>query len=314
MKRAAGLILVTIACIVGFLSIRGTLPFIPIFGSSMEPTLKSGGLLLIESADPQDIKVGDIIVYNVPPMVRDYYNYPPTVAHRVIEIKTAPRLSFRTKGDNTGEDPFTILPADIKGTVGKQIPYLGLPLLFFQSTQGLIFAVIAIVLLAIFLYGSELSRGGGILHRGIFAPVINEEKRASRTLTRKIDSTEQRMASTEQALEKFSSAIADYAQHLSSHTSAIQGLAEASHELKNSASEQNRVLAHFLGDAELALHGKKASTPETETPAEELEAPEKPVPGCALNRETRVKEALAAQKEISDALSKLHNRLKKSDD
>ena len=130
-----------------------------------------------------------------------------------------------------------------------------------------------------------------------------------------MESNEQRMASTEQALEKFSSAIADYARHLSSHTSAIQGLAEASHELKNSAAEQNRVLAHLLGDTELALRGEKATTPETETPVEEKpEVAEKPVPGCALNRESRVKEALAAQKEISDALTKLHKRLKKSDD
>jgi len=246
MKRAIGLILITVACIVGFLSIRGTMPFIPIFGSSMEPTLQSGALLMIEPIEPQDVKVGDIIVFNVPSMVRDYYNYPPIVSHRVIEVKKQPSLSFRTKGDNTGEDPFTIRAQDLRGTVGNQIPYLGLPLLFFQSQQGLIFIVVALMLLAFFLYGGEIGHGGNILHRGIFAPVINEEKRANRLLTRKIEATEQKMNSTEHALEKFAAAIELYAQHLSSHTSAIQGLSEASHELKRGAAEQNRVLIHLM--------------------------------------------------------------------
>ncbi|GAH63974.1 unnamed protein product, partial [marine sediment metagenome] len=134
------------------------MPFIPIFGSSMEPALQSGGLLMIKPMDAKDVEVGDIVVYNVPSMVRDYYNYPPVVAHRVIEVKTQPSLGFRTAGDNTGEDPFTIRPQDLRGTVGSQIPYVGLPLLFFQSTQGFIFIIVALSLLAFFLYGGEIGQ------------------------------------------------------------------------------------------------------------------------------------------------------------
>jgi signal peptidase I len=246
MKRALVLIFLTAAVVFAFLTVRGTLPFMPIYGSSMEPTLHSGSLLVIQPIDPKDVKVGDIIVYNVSPMVRDYYNYPPTVSHRVIKVITNPILGFRTQGDNTGEDPFTIRPEDIRGTVGSQIPYLGVPLLFFQSTQGMIFAIVALVLLAIFLYGGEITRGGGWVHRGLFSPVIAEEKRASRMLSRQLEGTEKRMENTEQALDKFSAAVAEYAKHLASHTSAIQGLSEASHELKKGASEQNRVLAAIM--------------------------------------------------------------------
>src|SRR3972149_3655333 len=177
MKRAISLILIIAACTAGFLSVRGMLPFIPIYGQSMEPTLHSGNLLMVTPIDARDVRVGDIIVYTVPPAVRDYYNYPPTVAHRVVEVWTTPSLGFRTKGDNTGEDPFTIRPQDLLGTVGKQIPYLGLPLLFFQSQQGMIFTIIALALLTLFLYGGELGRGGGPTRRGIFAPVIPEGKR-----------------------------------------------------------------------------------------------------------------------------------------
>lgn len=273
-KRTLGLIFVTVACIVGFLSIRGTMPFIPIFGSSMEPALQSGGLLMIEPIDAKEIKVGDIIVYSVPHMVREYYNYPPVVAHRVIEVKTEPRLGFRTKGDNTGEDPFTIRPQDLKGTVGDQIPFIGLPLLFFQSTQGFIFVIVALALLAFFLYGGELNQGGRILHRGIFAPVINEEKRSNRLLTRKIEATEQKMSSTEQALEKFASAIELYAQHLSSHTSAIQGLSEASHELKRGAAEQNQVLIRLVENMDKGTFSREGIAPRVEpVPLPDILAP-----------------------------------------
>ena len=276
----------------------------PIFGSSMEPTLQSGGLLMIDPIEPQDVKVGDIIVYNVPSMVRDYYNYPPAVAHRVIEINTIPSLGFRTKGDNTGEDPFTIRPQDLRGTVGSQIPYLGLPLLFFQSQQGVIFAIIAIILLALFLYGGEIVRGGNFVHRGIFAPVINEEKRSNRVLTRKIEATEQKMTNTEQALEKFAAAVAEYAQHLASHTSAVQGLSEASHELKKGAAEQNRVLMTLMENM-----GKPGYAPiKIEPPAYEEEKPEpevkkpaqpfhgalnKTIPGCARKRPPAPEEVLS---------------------
>jgi signal peptidase len=266
MKRAIGLIFATVACIIAFLSVRGSLPFMPIFGTSMEPTLKSGALLMIDPVDPKDVKVGDIIVYNVPSMVREYYNYPPTVSHRVIQIMTVPSLGFRTKGDNTGEDPFTIGPNDIRGTVGKQIPYLGLPLLFFQSQQGVMFAIIAIALLALFLYGGEIGRGGGWLHRGIFSPVINEEKRANRMLSRKIEATEKKMDSTEQALLKFSAAVTEYAKHLSSHTSAIQGLSEASHELKKGAAEQNRVLAAIMDNVVKTSQKQETIIFKTEAP------------------------------------------------
>ncbi|MBN1177529.1 MAG: signal peptidase I [Dehalococcoidales bacterium] len=310
MKRAIGLAFVTIACIAAFLSVRGTLPFMPIFGSSMEPTLNSGGLLMINPLDsPRDIKVGDIIVYNVPSMVREYYNYPPTVAHRVIKILEAPSFSFRTAGDNTGEDPFTIRPQDLRGTVGSQIPYLGLPLLFFQSQQGVIFVIIALALLAVFLYGGEIARGGGFIHRGIFAPVINEEKRANRALSRKIESTEAKMTNTEQALEKFASAVAEYAQHLASHTSAIQGLSEASHELKRGAAEQNRVLMSLVQNMGNIRPIQDIQPPRTMAPGKpgpeiaETEKPfhgalEKGVPGCARKRPLTPEEILSRQDHI----------------
>ncbi len=286
MKRAITLTIIIVACIVGFLSVRGTMPFMPIFGSSMEPTLKSGNLLVIEPTDPNNVEVGDIIVYNVPKLIRDYYSYPPVIAHRVIKINTTPRLTYRTAGDNTGEDPFTIMPGDLRGTVGDQIPFLGFPLLFLQSSQGLIFTAIALALFAFFLYSGEVTQTGRWLQRGIFAPAIQESHRTNLVLTRKIEHTEQKMESTEQALEKFAAAIAEYAQHLASHTSAIQGLAEASHELKNSSAEQNRVLMKMMERMEQleATEPQPKATAMEKEPGTHQEKDSFP-PGCVRNHQ-----------------------------
>lgn len=239
MKRAAGLLLIIFVCVVGFLSIRGNMPFMPIFGSSMEPAIQSGSLLTIKPIEVSKIEEGDIIIYNVPRFIRERYDYPLIIAHRVIEIKEDYLgLCFYTKGDNASKDPFLVRPQDIRGTVGNQISYIGLPLLFLQSEPGLVLVVIAIVLLAIFLYSKELGLGIRRLFRTALSPVIEESDRANFMLS-------QRFEATERAVDKFANAMQLYAQHLASHTSAIQGLNVASHELRGSAAEQNRVLSRL---------------------------------------------------------------------
>ena len=246
MKKTLAFLFIIGACVAGFLSIRGTMPFMPIFGTSMEPELRTGNLVMIGPVDPTAVKVGDIIIFTIPEAVREHYNYPPVIAHRVKTVITQPALVFRTKGDNTGDDPFSVRPQDLKGMVGQQIPYLGFPLLFFQSSQGLIFIIVALSLLAIYLYGSEISLGRQKVQRGIFSPVIEESWRSSRVIAQRMETTEKGMASTQQALQSFASAIAEYAEHLKSHTSAIQSLSEASLELKKGATEQNIVLKRLM--------------------------------------------------------------------
>ena len=277
-KRTLILIVLVAICIVGFLSIRGAMPFMAIFGISMEPEFHAGDLILIEEISPSTVEVGDIIVFTIPQAVRDYYNYPQVVAHRVISVRQSESgVTFRTKGDNTGEDPFTVRPQDIKGQVSKQIPYLGFPLLFFQSQQGVIFIIIALSLLAVYLYSDEISRGRQIVHKSIFAPIIEQNQHTSRALEQTIESTEKGMAGTQQALNSFASAIAEYAGHLKSHTSAIQGLSEASQELKKGAAQQNEVLTRLAETIEGLSSKPKIEEIEPEV---EVQFP----PGCIRSR------------------------------
>lgn len=263
MKKTLILIAIIAIVVAGFLSTRGAMPFLPVFGASMYPTYKAGDLIFTEEASASDIEIGDVIIFSVPSMTRQLYNYPALVAHRVVEKRdTAAGITFRTRGDNTGgQDPFTVRPQDIKGTVGKRIPYLGFPLLFFQSTQGLVFVVIALCLLAIYFYGGEITEGRQIVHRRLLGPVLEENRRSNRIMEKSAETTATTMQSTQEALQSFSSAIAEYAVHLKSHTTAIQGLSDASQELKQGAGEQNRVLANIAKAMEQAPPGLEQVPP-----------------------------------------------------
>ncbi len=77
-------------------------------------------------------------------------------------------------------------------------------------------------------------------------------------LANQVEVAEKRMEATEKALNDFTAAIAEYAYHLSSHTGAIQGLAEASQELKKSAAFQNNVVLNLIKNTEDALVRKEA--------------------------------------------------------
>ena len=285
MRRILTLISIVAICLIAFMAVRGVMPFMPVFGTSMEPVLHAGNLILIDTKiAPSEVKQGDIIVYNVPSAIQDYYNCPPVVAHRVIEVReTEYGTAWRTKGDNAGEDPFTVRSRDLRGTISHQIPFLGFPLLFLQSQQGLIFVLTALGLFGLYLYASDLGRGGQKIHRGLFAPVIEESQRGSQILAQRMETTEKVVEHTQEALSSFASAIAEYAEHLKSHTSAIQGLSEASQELKKGAVEQNKVLERIAASMEQGKPVREEVTPTAKPAAHEVAKGKFP-PGCVRSR------------------------------
>jgi signal peptidase I len=239
MKRAWVLIFLVVFSIVGFLSIWGNLPFTAVSGSGMAPEVRTGELVVINQTAPEAIQEGDIVVYNVPGYLRERYSYPPVIAHRVITITSdASGLWLQTQADNTGNDPFLISPYEIRGIVTSNIPYLGYPLLLFRGGVGTVLFIIAVILLAVIMYSREIAESIGRLLRMTVAPIVEENHRVDLLLSRRFEATEK-------ALDNFSGAVQIYAQHLASHTDAIQGLSEASQVLKGSAVEQNRILGHL---------------------------------------------------------------------
>jgi len=55
--------------------------------------------------------------------------------------------------------------------------------------------------------------------------------------------------SPQQALEKFTSAIDEYAHHLESHTSALINLSETAHRLRKDSKEVNKLLKYLAEDS-----------------------------------------------------------------
>jgi signal peptidase len=91
--------------------------------SSMEPAMRAGALAIMLPVDPEDVDVGDIIVFD-PPWDSDPNV---TVSHRVIGVLyDNGQLRFDTKGDATEEsDPYYVPAESVHGKVLFSIPYLG---------------------------------------------------------------------------------------------------------------------------------------------------------------------------------------------
>jgi signal peptidase len=79
-------------------AISGTqAPVAVVRGNSMLPLLHEGDLVFLHHVDPQDIKVGDIVVYK-----SIYGGY---IIHRVIKVIETPNgFLYETKGDNNPAD------------------------------------------------------------------------------------------------------------------------------------------------------------------------------------------------------------------
>jgi len=82
---------------------------------SMEPTIPIGALVKYEEVEPDELKVGDIIVYE--------FDEDTVATHRIAEIirdEDNGEISFITKGDaNVVSDAEPVSPSSILGRVTK---------------------------------------------------------------------------------------------------------------------------------------------------------------------------------------------------
>lgn len=178
--RAIALFLAAVIIVAAPYFIKPIMPLGLVTGVSMNPVLKEGDLIMHEKVSPSEVKVGDIIVYSLPPLTQKHYNCPTVVAHRVVEIRdTGIEICYRTKGDNNPyQDPWSVRESDLMGRVGQRMSYLGFSILFFQSRLGLIFLIIMLFISALCLYADELSQGRRKLQMRL-SSVIKGNKRVA---------------------------------------------------------------------------------------------------------------------------------------
>jgi signal peptidase len=158
---------VLFATCIGLLAIRtlGMGSFV-VTGSSMEPTIQKGALVVVEPVSPSVIRRGDIITF-------DHYGQMTT--HRVIAIDAAipANPSFTTKGDaNAAADPE---PVHFPGQVGiyrASIPLIGYAIVYAQAYWR--FALMVLAALAFLACGVMLvfgnSKAAGPRRRRIVLP------------------------------------------------------------------------------------------------------------------------------------------------
>ena len=127
-------------------SISGIFPMI-ILTDSMYPEFESGNLIICNTAEPEEIKVGDVICFYDPEG-----NGTATVTHRVQEVVTDDEgnLAWITKGDaNNTEDLPTVPAKNLIGVYKTRLKGLGNVAMFMQTTQGLIICVICPIILLV---------------------------------------------------------------------------------------------------------------------------------------------------------------------
>ena len=132
-------------------SIGGTFPLI-VLTDSMYPDIKSGDLIICNTAEAEDVKVNDVISFFDPAG-----NGTSIVTHRVIEIvEDDGEIFFRTRGDNNNTEDKELVPAEnLVGVYKMRIAGAGHIAMFMQSTAGLI---ICVVLPIILLVGYDIIR------------------------------------------------------------------------------------------------------------------------------------------------------------
>lgn len=100
-------------------TLGGDVGYIVVRGTSMEPSLASGDLVLTRPR--ATVEVGDVVAYRVPAKT---VGAGMVVIHRVVDVATDGHLVLQ--GDNTEHlDPWSPGPVDVVGTVWVRVPFVG---------------------------------------------------------------------------------------------------------------------------------------------------------------------------------------------
>ena len=310
----SSLLIALATTVFSLMSVRGMFPFLPIAGESMYPSLKHGDLITVNHVSPHKVQPGDIIVFAVSQPIQKNYNYPPVIAHRVTEvykpedygtilpdkavIDVIPaekyNVIYYTIGDKSGEDPFTVRTPELKGKLNRYYAGLGLPLLFFQSTQGLAVVISALILLVVYLYWNEVLPGLMKFNKRAFNTLILEKRRWAKyykpipgqkkisdqvpgPLILEKEQQARHMEAIQSILKQFASAFTEYSATLRIHTNTIQELSKTTHELKRSTeeyNETNKMLSELLKQALVVRRDKYPEYEElqSKTPATKAES------------------------------------------
>lgn len=145
------LIVVALAIMLYGVKLFGLIP-LRVLSGSMEPQYKTGSMIYIKKAQPQDIKADEPITF--------YMSDGKTLAtHRVVKVDTENNC-FYTKGD--ANDIIDPQPVPFSKLIGKpvfSIPDLGYIASFISSSVGSVVAIITVgILIALFIISDSVGK------------------------------------------------------------------------------------------------------------------------------------------------------------
>lgn len=126
----------------------------PVTSGSMEPTIPTGGLVVTQTVDAEDVEVGDVMLFQRPDAPDE------EIVHRVVAIdQTAQGPIFHTKGDaNEDGDAWQIRSADGTAQLARwDVPNLGYAA---QAVRN-VFVLIGAAAVAGLAFGISLLRRSG---------------------------------------------------------------------------------------------------------------------------------------------------------
>lgn len=113
---------------------------------SMFPQIQSGDLIICNTAEPEEIREGDVIAFFDPAG-----NGTSIVTHSVAEVRQENgKITWITRGIANNADDAVPVPAEkLVGVYSRRIPRLGNAVMFMQSTAGLIVCVVCPIILLV---------------------------------------------------------------------------------------------------------------------------------------------------------------------
>ncbi len=130
--------------------------FLKVSSGSMEPTLKTGSVIVVKSTDADEVKAGDIICfYSRDPKISGIPN-----THRVndISVKDGERV-FITKGDaNPVVDDYPVYDEDIVGVYTRSLASTTKFASIVQSRYFFFFVLLIPLCLVVFLEAQNVSK------------------------------------------------------------------------------------------------------------------------------------------------------------
>ena len=102
------------------------LPLRLIKGTSMEPALHAGDVVLLKGVPLSDVRVGDIVAYDAPAAASGVSGGSKVILHRVVKTQVdGGALVLNTKGDNSDIDPWSVRASEFRGVQALRIRRAG---------------------------------------------------------------------------------------------------------------------------------------------------------------------------------------------